>query len=133
MGSTGRASPPFLGHTCFPGVEQNPPGEGTLPLEALAGHTQAVDLLYWAYREAGRVLARVLRQNERDAEDIFQEAFTGTINPGDGAPRVLHGRAEHGDPGHLRDLAGNHAGRVRARSPAKGPEGIAVPGPASIR
>ena len=54
----------------------NPPGEETLSLEALIRHAQAIDLLYRTHRDAGRDLARCLRGNERDAEDIFQEAFT---------------------------------------------------------
>lgn len=90
MGSTiGSAATPAT--PALAGTEGSPSVGEVLSSEALARHTEGVDLLYGTHREAGMVLARSLSSNERDAEAIFREAFTETVRAlnVDSAPRFF--------------------------------------------
>ena len=67
-----------IGETCVPishNQELNDANDAELVVAALAGNTQAFDVLVTRYRRAMLTIAQQIVRNPTDAEDVVQDAF----------------------------------------------------------
>ena len=67
-----------IGETCVPishNQELNDANDAELVVAALAGNTQAFDVLATRYRRAMLTIAQQIVRNPTDAEDVVQDAF----------------------------------------------------------